>query len=158
MSHDTSVIIMLLGNHVPLPKQLRHHLYFLTLKGKKPQNYSFVKSFLQTNIKFTFLLKVPARKAESVKRSHGAFFCHSDMYSSFLELCWVMTHKWCPGLQKTEDSYNIFQDISDKNHTHPSVYSTRNPTWPFLPKTEKNTWSTCQVILWNLKTISMDFQ
>lgn len=158
MSHDTSVIIMLLGNHVLLPKQLRHHLYFLTLKGKTPQNYSFVKSFLQTNIKFTFLLKVPARKAESVKRWHGASSVTVICIWAFRSFGWVMTHKWCPGLQKTEDSYNIFQDISDKNHTHPSVYSTRNPTWPFLPITEKNTWSTCQVSLWNLKTISMDFQ
>lgn len=45
---------------------------FWLLKGKTPKSYNFVKSFLQTSIKFTFLLKVQVSQAEPVKRSHGA--------------------------------------------------------------------------------------
>lgn len=64
MSYATFIIIMLFGNYV------WHDPYYLTPKGKNPLNYSFMKSFLQTYTKFTFLLKVQValRKADQVKR------------------------------------------------------------------------------------------
>lgn len=158
MWYDTSVIILLLGNRAPLQKQLRHDLYFLTPKGKNPRSYSFVKSSLQTNIKFTFLLKLQVRKAEPVKRSHGASsvtVIQIWAFRSFTELWHINAVQ---AFRKSRIPTTSSRTYLIKTIPPSPVCSTCNPTWPFLPITEKDTWATCQVILWNLKAKSMDFQ
>lgn len=142
MPYDTSVIIRLLGNHAPLPKQLRHDLYFLLLKGKNPKSYCFVKSY--KHHQGHLLARSTSEKSWATRKITGASSVTVIWIWAFRSLAELWHINAVQAFWKLRIPTTSFRTYLIKTILPPSVYSTCNPTWPSLTITEKDTWPTCQ--------------